>query len=165
LFGDTISSYNQQGLGGISVTAFLNNEEAMNTPLTFVKHSIHTIPFWLAIGGLVLSYILYIWLPKIPEFFSKPISGVGIIYHLLVKKYFVDYIFDVIFVKIFLALSYFLWRVIDVFIIDKVVVHGTSNLIYKTGDNFRKMQRGYLFDYAFVMMVGVLLFMVLLVTI
>ena len=165
LFGDTISSYNQQGLGGMSVTAFLNNEEATATPLTFVKHSIHTIPFWLAIGGFVLSYVLYIWAPKVPAFLSKTTSGIGIVYHILVKKYFIDYLYDVIFVKIFLALAYFLWRAIDVFIIDKTIVHGTSNLIYKTGDSFRKLQRGYLFDYAFVMMVGVLLFIILLVSV
>ncbi|MFC4892974.1 NADH-quinone oxidoreductase subunit L [Pseudofrancisella aestuarii] len=163
LFGDTISSYAQQGLGGLSVTAHLASDEATATPLTFVKHSFHSLAFWLAFGAFILSYILYIWLPSIPEFLSKTKSGVGIFYHILVKKYFIDFLYDVVFAKAFLLISAFLWKVIDIFIIDKTIVHGSSNLIYQTGDSFRKLQRGYLFDYAFVMMVGVLLFILLLV--
>lgn len=123
----------------------------------------HTLPFWLALGAMVLSYVLYVWLPSIPKALAKKGSGIGIIYHILVKKYFIDTLYDVVFVRIFLFVSTFLWKAIDIFIIDKTVVHGTSNLIYQTGDNFRKVQRGYLFDYAFVMIVGVLLFMILLI--
>ncbi|MDE4959517.1 NADH-quinone oxidoreductase subunit L, partial [Francisella tularensis subsp. holarctica] len=81
-----------------------------------------------------------------------------IIYHILVKKYFIDDLYDVIFVNILLAISNFLWKVVDIFIIDKTVVNGTSNLIYHTGDSYRKIQIGYLLDYAFVIIVGVLLF-------
>ena len=112
---------------------------------------------------MALSYVLYILVPSIPKSLAKKGSGVGIIYHILVKKYFVDTLYDVVFVRIFLCVSTFLWKVIDIFIIDKTLVHGTSNLIYQAGDNLRKIQRGYLFDYAFVMMVGVLLFMILLI--
>lgn len=163
LFGDTITSYAQAGLEGMSVTAHLAAEPAMSSTLSYIKHSIHTLPFWLALGAMVLSYVLYVWLPSIPKALAKKSSGVGIIYHILVKKYFIDTLYDVIFVRIFLFVSTFLWKAIDIFIIDKTVVHGTSNLIYQTGDNFRKVQRGYLFDYAFVMIVGVLLFMILLI--
>ena len=165
LFGDTITSYSQAGLHGMSVTAHLASESAMANSFAYIKHSIHTLPFWLALSAMVLSYVLYILSPSIPKALAKKSSGVGIIYHILIKKYFIDTLYDVVFVRIFLCVSTFLWKVIDIFIIDKTIVHGTSNLIYQTGDSFRKVQRGYLFDYAFVMMVGVLLFMILLIAV
>ncbi|AIT09499.1 NADH:ubiquinone oxidoreductase subunit L [Candidatus Francisella endociliophora] len=165
LFGNTISSYAQSGLHGMSVTAHLAGESAMQNPMTYMTHSLETVPFWLALSALVLSYVLYIWVPAIPKALATTKSGFGIVYHILVKKYFIDTLYDVIFVSIFLAISNFLWKAVDIFIIDKTVVHGTSNLIYHTGDSFRKIQRGYLFDYAFVMMVGVLLFMILLISV
>ncbi|XSZ47346.1 hypothetical protein ACP8HZ_00560 [Francisella noatunensis] len=165
LFGDTITSYIQAGLGGESVTAHLASEPATVSSIAFIKHSISTVPFWLAFSALVLAYILYIWLPVIPRVLANAKSGFGIVYHILVKKYFIDTLYDVVFVNIFLAISTFLWKAVDIFIIDKTIVHGTSSLIYHTGDSFRKIQRGYLFDYAFVMMVGVLLFMILLISV
>jgi NADH-quinone oxidoreductase subunit L len=163
LFGNTISSYAQAGLHGMSVTADLASEPDTFNSFAFIKHSVSTVPFWLASSALVLSYVLYIWLPSIPRALASTKSGVGIVYHILVKKYFIDALYDVVFVAIFLAISNFLWKVIDIFIIDKAVVQGTSSLIYHTGDSFRKIQRGYLFDYAFVLMIGVLLFMILLI--
>ncbi|QIV95444.1 NADH dehydrogenase subunit L [Allofrancisella inopinata] len=163
LFGDTISTYSQVGLHGVSVTAHLASEPFTAAPFAFMEHSIDTLPFWLALSALVLAYVLYIWFPCIPEFLSKTSSGVGVIYHILVRKYFIDFLYDVVFVRIFLCISAFLWKVVDIFIIDKTIVHGTSNLIYQTGDNFRKVQRGYVYDYAFIMIIGVLLFMMLLI--
>ena len=165
LFGNTITSYNQASLSGMSVVAHLANEEALSSPFAYIKHSVHTLPFWLSISAVVLSYVLYVWVPSIPKKLAETKTGFGIVYHILVKKYFLDYLYDVCFVKAFLWVSVFLWKFIDIFVIDKTVVHGTSNLIYQTGDSFRKFQRGYLFDYAFVMMVGVLLFMILLITV
>ncbi|AJC48514.1 NADH-quinone oxidoreductase subunit L [Allofrancisella guangzhouensis] len=163
LFGDTISAYNQVGLHDISVTAHLAREAFTTDPLAFIKHSIDTLPFWLALSALVLAYVLYVWLPRIPEFLSKTSSGIGFTYHVLVRKYFIDFLYDVIFVRIFLCISAFLWKVVDIFVIDKTIVHGTSNLIYQTGDSFRKVQRGYVYDYAFIMIIGVLSFMMLLI--
>ena len=165
LFGNTISPFIQAGLGGESVTAHLANEPATVSSMAFIKYSVTTVPFWLALSALVLAYVLYVWLPVIPRLFANKKSGFGIIYYILVKKYFIDVLYDVIFVNIFLAISNFLWKVVDIFIIDKTVVNGTSSLIYHTGDSFRKIQRGYLFDYAFVMMVSVLLFMILLISV
>ncbi|MDE4972184.1 NADH-quinone oxidoreductase subunit L, partial [Francisella tularensis subsp. holarctica] len=78
-----------------------------------------------------------------------------IIYHILVNKYFIDALYDVLFVNIFFAISNFFLKVVDIFIIDKTVENGTSNVIYHTGDSVRKIQRGYLGDYALVMMGGV----------
>ena len=163
LFGKTITSYNQNGLNGLSVTAYLANQGPMVSSFTYIKHSVYTLPFWLAISALGLSYILYVHLPNIPRILSSTRSVIGVIYHILVKKYFIDFLYEVVFVRIFLYVSAFLWKVFEIAIIDKMLVHGMSSLIYRVGDSFRKIQRGYLFDYAFVMILGVLLFMVLLI--
>ncbi|MDE4944826.1 NADH-quinone oxidoreductase subunit L, partial [Francisella tularensis subsp. holarctica] len=84
-------------------------EPVIVSSMAFIKHSVTTLPYWLAFSALVLAYVLYVWLPAIPRLFANAKSGFGIIYHLLVKKYFIEALYDVIFVNIFLALSIFLW--------------------------------------------------------
>ena len=67
--------------------------------------------------------MLYVLIPKVPHALANTSTIVGVIYHILVKKYFVDFVYDVVLVKIFLFISVFLWKVVDIFIIDKTIVH------------------------------------------
>ena len=155
-FGDTISQYIQPGLGNMSVVSALAAENFTKTPWDFITHSVQTLPFWLAISALVLAYVFYVVAPGIPKFLAQAKSGVGILHYILIKKYFIDGLYDLIFVKGVLLLSKFLWIVIDVVMIDKVAVGGAASMIYCTGKKLTKLQRGYLFDYALVMLIGVL---------
>ena len=156
IFGHTISQYIQPALGNITVVAAIASEAQTKTPWDFIVHSIHSIAFWLALSGVLFSYILYVLFPRVPKLFTKIKSGIGIIHFILVKKYFIEYFYDIVFVKGLLLLSKFFWVVIDIFIIDKIAVHGSAKLIHLTGNTLRKMQRGYIFDYALVLLIGVL---------
>ena len=156
IFGNTISQYLQPALGNITVVSAIASEAQTKTPWDFIIHSIHSIAFWLALSGVFLAYILYVLFPKVPKLFTKMKSGVGIIHFILVKKYFIEYFYDIVFVKGLLLLSKFFWVVIDIFMIDKVAVHGSAKLIHFTGSKLRKIQRGYIFDYALVLLIGVL---------
>jgi NADH-quinone oxidoreductase subunit L len=109
----------------------------------------------LAIGALILAYIFYVLIPSIPKTLANVRSGIGILHYILVKKYFIDGLYDVIFVKGVILLSKFLWIVVDIFMIDKAAVQGSADLIYGAGKKMTRMQRGYLFDYALVMLIGV----------
>ncbi|MFZ9035197.1 MAG: NADH-quinone oxidoreductase subunit L [Francisellaceae bacterium] len=156
-FGHTISQYLEPGLGNITVVDAIAAETASHkTAWDFIRESIYTIPFWLAISALVLSYILYVWLPAVPKKLTEVKTGVGILYYILVKKYFIDGLYDIVITRAFLLLSKFLWYVVDIFLIDKAAVHGSVALIYMTGKQFKKVQRGFLYDYAFVLLLGIL---------
>ncbi|WP_119343657.1 NADH-quinone oxidoreductase subunit L [Facilibium subflavum] len=162
-FGNTISQYIQPALGNMTVVSALAAESYTKTPWDYIAHSVHTLPFWLAISALVLSYILYVLFPRVPQFLAQAKSGVGILHYVLVKKYFIDGLYDVFFVKGSVLLSKILWVVIDIFMIDKVAVHGSAGLIYFTGKKLRKLQRGYIFDYALVLLIGVVALIVWLI--
>lgn len=163
IFGNTITPYLQAGLGNMSVVAHLAHEADTATPLDFILHSIYTIPFWLAVSAVVLAYLFYVKFPRIPAFLANVKSGFGVLHYVLVKKYFIDGLYDLVFTKGTILLSKFLWYVVDIFIVDKVAVHGTSALIYGTGEKLRKVQRGYIFDYALVLIIGVVALMVWLI--
>ncbi len=155
-FGNTIAQYYEPALGNMTVVATLAQEAATKTPWDFVMHSVHTPAFWLAISALVLAYIFYVLVPSIPKALSNVRSGFGVLHYILVKKYFIDGLYDLVFVKGVVLLSKVLWVVIDIFMIDKVAVQGSADLIYFAGKKMTRVQRGFLFDYALVMLIGVL---------
>jgi len=165
LFGNLISQFSQTSLGDTNIVSYLSHEGATSSPLTFVLHSFSTLSFWLAFSAFIIAYIIYVRLPKFKMNKNKLTDICGFIYFIIVKKYFFDILYDVIFVRIFLTISHILWYVIDVYIVDKICVQGISKTIYNTGNSLTKTQRGYLFDYALVMMLGVLVFTLLLVVI
>ena len=155
-FGDTISQYIQPQLGNMTVVSALASENFTRTPWNYIVHSIQTLPFWLAIFALILAYIFYVLVPNIPRFLVQARLGLGVLHYILVRKYFINCLYDFIFVKGTLFLSKFLWVFIDILIIDKVAVSGTANMIYCIGKKLTKLQRGYLFDYALVLLIGML---------
>ncbi len=155
-FGNTIAQYMQPQLGNMTVISVLAEEAITKTPWDYIMHSLHTAPFWLAVLALILAYIFYVLMPNIPKILANVRSGMGILHYVLVKKYFIDELYDLVFVKGTRLLSKFLWVVVDIFMIDKIAVQGSANLIYFTGKKLTKVQRGYLFDYALVLLIGVL---------
>jgi NADH-quinone oxidoreductase subunit L len=146
-FGNTLD------MSRFNVVAELAKEAATQSPLAFLEHSIYTLPFWLAVLGVVLSYILYALVPSLPSKIANFVLFKPV-YWFMVKKYLVDDIFDNLFGRGTWLLGLLLWRVGDALIIDKGLVHGTSGFVYFTGSRMRKLQTGYLFHYAFVMLVG-----------
>ncbi|MBK2125625.1 NADH-quinone oxidoreductase subunit L [Fangia hongkongensis] len=156
IFGDTVAQYIQPALGNMTVVSALASEPFTKTPWDYIAHSVQTVPFWLAIIALVMAYIFYVVAPSIPKYLSEVRSGFGILHHILVKKYFIDGLYELVFVKGVILLAKFFWVVIDIFLIDKVIVHGSAGAIYLTGKKLRKVQRGYIYDYALVLLIGVI---------
>jgi NADH-quinone oxidoreductase subunit L len=145
-FGDSI--YIAPSLNVVTEYA---NEPATQSAWIFMKHSVHTLPFWLAISGVILSYILYVLVPSVPGKIAKIFKPV---YWFMLKKYLIDDFFDIVLGKGSWLLGYILWKVGDIFIIDKGMVHGSANLTYFMGGRLRKAQTGYLYHYNFVLVLG-----------
>lgn len=115
-------------------------------------HSLTTLPFWLAIAGVVSSGFFYLKRPDIPAAIQKRFQW---IYTLLDNKYYFDRFNDWFFAGGARGASSVLSKYADRFLIDGMLVNGSANLVGKISSVVRKFQSGYIYHYAFTMIVGV----------
>jgi len=115
-------------------------------------HGFSTLPFWLALGGVVTAYVFYMVAPQIPAFFAKVLRPLIVIGE---NKYFLDWFNEHILAAGARLLGRGLWKVGDVGIIDGLLVNGSAKLVGLIGSLTRLFQTGYLYHYALVMILGV----------
>lgn len=121
-------------------------------------HGFTAAPFWLALAGVLVSYVFYMVKPEIPAAimaFSKKIG----LYQVLEGKYGVDWVYENIFARGARAFGTFFWKVGDQAIIDGAIVNGSWKLMAKFGQWVRGLQSGYLYHYALVMLLGIVALM------
>ena len=117
-------------------------------------HSVQTMPFWLALAGVVVSGYFYLVNPSIPERLSRQLSA---LHHLLEQKYFMDRINEVVFAGGARLLGGQLWRRADQGLIDGLMVNGSTRVVAAIASIMRLGQTGYLYHYAIAMILGVAL--------
>jgi NADH-quinone oxidoreductase subunit L len=117
-------------------------------------HALMTLPFWLAVAGVGLSWFFYLKRPDIPAAIQRRF---GLIYRILDKKYGFDDFNDWFFAGGARMLGGRLWRWGDVAAIDGALVNGAARLVGHIAGVVRHLQTGYIYHYAFAMIVGVLL--------
>jgi NADH-quinone oxidoreductase subunit L len=120
----------------------------------FIAHGLQSAPFLLAIAGIGLAWLMYIRYPFLPERVSTKFRA---IYTLLLNKYYADEFNEFVFAGGTRALGRLLWRIGDVKLIDGLAVNGTARLIGWFSAIIRHIQSGYVYHYAFAMIVGVFL--------
>jgi NADH-quinone oxidoreductase subunit L len=116
-------------------------------------HALTTAPFWLSIGGIALAWYLYIRRPELP---GRVRERAGILTTILEEKYGFDWLYDWLAAR-FRGLGTGLWRWGDVTFIDGLAVNGTARLVGWVAGVVRWIQSGYIYDYAFSMIIGALL--------
>jgi NADH-quinone oxidoreductase subunit L len=114
-------------------------------------HAIATLPFWLAAAGVGLSAFFYLKRPDIPAAIQKRF---GFIYSMLVNKYWFDELYSWLFAGGARLLGGGLWRGGDQATIDGAI-NGTARLIERAARLMRAFQSGYIYHYAFAMLIGV----------
>ncbi|WNO04322.1 NADH-quinone oxidoreductase subunit L [Rhodoferax mekongensis] len=119
-------------------------------------HSLTTLPLWLAIAGVVTSYVFYMMFPAIPAAIKRAVQPV---YTLLENKYYLDWINENILARGARLLGTGLWKVGDQALIDGAVVNGSWKLVGLFSGVVRKAQSGYLYHYALIMIIGVFVLM------
>ncbi len=117
-------------------------------------HALSSLPFLLAAAGVGLSWFFYMKRPDLPAAIQKRFS---LIYLILDKKYGFDIFNDWFFAGGARMLGGRLWRWGDVKAIDGWVVNGSAHLVGKIASIVRRIQSGYIYHYAFAMIIGVLL--------
>lgn len=120
-------------------------------------HSFTTAPFLLALAGVVSAYYFYMIDPRIPAYIKEKFSP---IYNLLENKYYMDKFNEVVVAGGARLLGNGLWNIGDKILIDGLIVNGSAKLVGLFSRFSKKIQSGYLYHYAFVMIVGVLGFLI-----
>ncbi|MDQ3026076.1 MAG: NADH-quinone oxidoreductase subunit L [Pseudomonadota bacterium] len=117
-----------------------------------MTHALTTLPFWLAIAGVATAFFLYIVRPDLPGVIKKRL---GVLPVILERKYGFDDFNDWFFARGARRLGTGLWSWGDKTIIDGIMVNGTARLIGWFAGVARGMQTGYIYHYAFTMILGV----------
>jgi NADH-quinone oxidoreductase subunit L len=117
-------------------------------------HGLSSLPFWLAIAGVVMAWVFYLKIPSIPEAIKQKFS---FIYTVLDNKYYFDRFNDWFFASGARKASRFLWKFGDIKLIDGLMVNGTARLVGMFSNVLRRIQTGYIYHYAFSMIIGVFL--------
>ncbi|MDP2031323.1 MAG: NADH-quinone oxidoreductase subunit L [Thiobacillus sp.] len=115
-------------------------------------HAVVTLPFWLAAAGVGLSAFFYLKRPDIPAAIQKRFS---FIHSMLVNKYWFDEFYSAVFAKGARLLGGSLWRRGDQAVIDGFIINGSVHLIERLSRLVRAFQSGYIYHYAFAMLIGV----------
>ncbi len=119
-----------------------------------VLHGLVSLPFWLAVAGVATAWYLYMVRRDLPE---KIRRKAGILYTILERKYGFDDFNDWFFAGGARLVGGRLWRWGDVFAIDGVLVNGTARAVGRLAAVVRSLQTGYIYHYAFAMIIGVAL--------
>lgn len=124
-------------------------------------HSLQTAPFWLALAGVVAAAVCYLWVPAIPAAFMKVLKPV---HTLLDNKYYMDKFNEVVFAGGARKLGEGLWKFGDRMLIDGLLVNGTAKLVGLISGVVRFAQSGFIYHYAFAMILGVLAMIITFIT-
>jgi NADH-quinone oxidoreductase subunit L len=131
--------------------------EEFHGAFAFLTHSFVAGPaFYFAAAGVFVAWFLYLKRPEIPAQIAARVSG---LYGLLERKYY----FDDLWIKGFAGggrqLGQFLWDKGDQLIIDGLIVNGTAKTVGRLSLVMRQLQTGYLYHYAFAMIIALTLFL------
>jgi NADH-quinone oxidoreductase subunit L len=135
---------------GISVMPAM--EEEFHGPIAMAMHAISTLPFWLMVAGLVVTYYFYMMKPSIPAALAKRFSG---LYTIMENKYYFDAFNMAVFAGGARKIGGFLNRFGEATLIDGFFVNGSAKLVGVVANIVRHFQTGYLYQYAFTMIIGV----------
>ncbi|MDD2879091.1 MAG: NADH-quinone oxidoreductase subunit L [Rhodoferax sp.] len=130
--------------------------EEFHGPLQMALHGLTSAPFWLALAGVASSYYMYMVNPALPAAIKRRVEP---LYTLLENKYYMDWFNEKVLAPAARGLGVALWKVGDQGLIDGAVVNGSWRIVGWISGVVRKVQTGYLYDYALTMVLGVFVLM------
>ena len=118
-----------------------------------ILHGLTTLPFWFATAGLATAWFLYIARPDLPAVLRRK---AGVLVTILMEKYGFDRFNDWFFAGGARLIGGGLWKGGDVAVIDGVFVNGSARAVGWFASLIRTLQSGYIYHYAFAMIIGIL---------
>ncbi|MGH6864802.1 MAG: NADH-quinone oxidoreductase subunit L [Methyloceanibacter sp.] len=138
-----------------------NQTEFWRGSLVTPEEAHHEVPFWLLLSptiamalGLAAAWYFYIRNPLVPFGLARRFRGA---YQFLLNAWYFDALYDALFVKPAKRLGHFLWKVGDGTIIDGIGPDGISSRVIDITNRIVRLQTGYIYHYAFIMLIGVAL--------
>ena len=150
VFGDFLAASISQGA---HIPASIIGED-FRGPAEFLAHAFASPALYFAFAGIVTAWYLYLKRPDLPDMISMRYAR---IYRLLVNKYYFDWFNENVVAAGVRAFGTGLWRRGDEVAIDGVLVNGTARAIGAIAAVVRRVQTGYLYHYAFAMIIGLAL--------
>jgi len=117
-----------------------------------IPEAIAYLPTVMMVIGAYISYVFYIRRPYLPVELARQQP---LLYQFLLNKWYFDELYDLIFVRPAKWIGYQLWKKGDGFVIDGFGPDGVSARVLDITRNVVKIQTGYLYHYAFAMLIGV----------
>ncbi|MGE0097808.1 MAG: NADH-quinone oxidoreductase subunit L [Hydrogenophaga sp.] len=130
--------------------------EEFHGALAMAAHSFFTPPLYLALAGAVSAWYMYLINPKVPAAIGRALRPIVVV---LENKYYMDWFNENVLAKAARGLGIGLWKGGDRGVIEGGVVNASWKLVGLVSSVVRRAQTGYLYHYALMMIVGVLLFM------
>jgi NADH-quinone oxidoreductase subunit L len=121
---------------------------------SMIPHALQTLPFWMMVGGIASAWVLTLYRAQWATWIQKKFHRTN---YVLESLYGFDRFNDIVFVKGVKSLGNFLWKVSDSGLIDKMVVNGSARFVGFIGSVVRPIQTGYVYHYAFFMIVSLLI--------
>jgi NADH-quinone oxidoreductase subunit L len=119
-----------------------------------VPFVISVLPLVAGLSGIAVAWASYIWRPDFPRLAAERMRA---LYLLLLNKYYFDEIYDALIVRPLMALGFGLWKKGDGAVIDGLGPDGVSAATLDLSALVSRLQTGYLYHYAFAMLIGVVL--------
>ena len=129
---------------------------AFHGPMAMAQHAFSTVPFWLALAGVAVSYYMYMVNPALPAAIQRMFRP---LYTLLENKYYLDWFNENVLARGARLLGVGLWKGGDQALIDGAVVNGSWKLVGWISGMVRRLQTGYVYHYALVMLLGIFVLM------
>jgi NADH-quinone oxidoreductase subunit L len=125
-------------------------------PVQMALHGLLSLPFWLALAGVVMAWYMYLVNPAVPARIKTMFQPV---YTLLENKYYMDWFNENVIARGARLLGVGLWKGGDEGVIDGAMVNGSARGVVWVAGVVRWFQTGYIYHYAFGMLMGVILLM------
>ena len=130
--------------------------KAFHGPVQMALHGLMTAPFWLALSGAALAWYLYMVNPALPATIKRLFHP---LYVVLENKYYLDWFNEHVLARGTRALGMGLWKIGDQKVIDGTLVNGSWKMVGWVSSLVRRLQSGYIYHYAFGMIIGVFVLM------
>ena len=118
----------------------------------FMAHGFVALPFWLAVAGIATAWYLYSRRTDLPRRIAMQL---GPLYAIVARKYGFDELYAWLFAGGARAIGRGFWRGGDLAIIDGLLVNGSARVVGWSASVVRLFQSGYVYQYAFTMLIGV----------
>ena len=125
--------------------------EFFEGPLAMALHGLQTLPFWLAVAGVLLAWFFYLKRPDIPAAIQVRFA---LVHRVLENKYYIDWFNEHVLAAGARRIGQGLWQRGDVGFIDGVLIDGSARGVGRLAGVLRLVQSGYLYWYALVMILG-----------